>query len=109
MPDVLSRVQTLDSQTVSSRCEWSAKVGNVSGVANDWEQVEFGGELLEDSAGGAFPVLFLKLISRFELAELPVPNQHILTPDSSNTRAWSRTLQLQMMVLYLLLLHQLYM
>lgn len=75
-------------------------MGNVSGVANDWEQVEFGGELLEDSAGGAFPVLLLKLISRFE---------HILTPDSSNTRAWSRTLQLQMMVLYLLLLHQLYM
>lgn len=58
-------------------------MGNVSGMANDWKQVEFGGELLEDSAGGAFSVQFLTLILRSELAELPVPNQHILTPDSS--------------------------
>lgn len=68
-------------------------MGNVSGVANDWEQVEFGGELLEDSAGGAFPVLFLKLISRFELAELPVPNRlvkyesMVKNPSASNDGA----------------------
>lgn len=102
VPDVLSRVQTLRSQTVSSRCEWSAEVISVSGVASEWKLVEFGG-------GGVFSVPFLKLILRFALAELLVPNQQTLTPESSSTRVWLRTLQLQIMMLDLLLLNQLYM